>query len=124
DPKSLTNQTDPTGWRALLGGDYNPKLRRFGIEEDNPFVGAVLSIRNMITKGDYDGGLGNLGVEEDHPIVDRLLNFNRMLSFANGGFTPSVGGLDSLAQSFEGKGYSWGATGYETDCSGMQSALA
>jgi len=51
-------------------------------------------------------------------------NFNRMLSFANGGFTPSVGGLDSLAQSFEGKGYSWGATGYETDCSGMQSALA
>lgn len=47
-----------------------------------------------------------------------------LTAFANGGFTPSVGGLDSLAQSFEGKGYSWGATGYETDCSGMQSALA
>ena len=124
DPKSLANRTDPTGWRSLLGGDYNPKLRRFGIEEDHPLVGAVLSVRNLIANGDYDGELTKYGFEEDHPTISRLLDFNKMLSFANGGFTPSVGGLDALAQSFEGKGYSWGATGYETDCSGMQSALA
>ncbi|MBM4581397.1 hypothetical protein GS452_27825 [Rhodococcus hoagii] len=73
DPKSLTNRTDPTGWRALLGGDFNGKLSRFGIEEDSPLATAVLSARKAIVDGDFDGQLSKFGIEEDSPIARALL---------------------------------------------------
>jgi hypothetical protein len=85
DPKSLTDETDPTGWRALLGGDYNGKLSKLGIEEDHPLVDAVLSGRKVINDGDYDGSLSKYGIEEDSPLVSALLGMHKMSSFADGG---------------------------------------
>ncbi|RYF54619.1 MAG: hypothetical protein EOO27_23235, partial [Comamonadaceae bacterium] len=79
DPKSLTDETDPTGWRALLGGDYNGKLSKFGIEEDHPLVNAVLGARTLMNDGDYDGNLSKLGLEEDSDPVNAILSARNML---------------------------------------------
>lgn len=93
DPQSLTDETDPTGWRALLGGEYNNKLRRFGIEEDHPLVNAVLGGRKVINDGDYDGTLRQVGLEEDNPIVAALLGLHRATAFADGGVVESLTGV-------------------------------
>lgn len=97
DPKSLTDRTDPTGWRALLGGDFNGKLSRFGIEEDSPLVDAVLSARKAIVDGDFDGNLTKFGIEEDSPIARALLGLNRhVIKMANGGV---VEGMSDIVRS-------------------------
>jgi len=92
DPKSLTDETDPTGWRALLGGEYNGKLRRFGIEEDHPLVNAVLSGRAIVHDGDYSN-LSKYGIEEDSPIVQALLGLHNVSLFADGGIVDSLIGI-------------------------------
>lgn len=100
DPKSLTKESDPTGWRALLGGDYDGQLRRYGIEEDHPAVSAILSIRNALANGDYDGVLHDFGIEEDNPIVDGMLGFNREV-FGMGGIGGLTGDGDNTSQSWK-----------------------
>ncbi|EKT83038.1 tape measure protein [Rhodococcus phage Mbo4] len=92
DPSSLTADTDPTGWRALLGGQYSERSRRLGVEESNPLVAAVLGMRQMIVNGNYDGNLRALGIEEDNPLVDGMLS-GRKLSFADGGIVDSLTGI-------------------------------
>ena len=71
---------------ALAGGDYDGRLSRFGVEEDNPLVGALLdtrsglrSIDGLLGRGDYDGGLSRFGVEEDNPMVAGLLGIRSLL---------------------------------------------
>ncbi|AUM18222.1 phage tail tape measure protein [Rhodococcus ruber] len=81
DPKSLTDQTDPTGWRALLGGDYNGKLSRYGIQEDHPLVAAVLGTRSFLVDGDYTANLhAGLGLHEDSAPVDIAFGVRNMLA--------------------------------------------
>ncbi|WP_175274833.1 hypothetical protein, partial [Prescottella equi] len=108
DPKSLTNRTDPTGWRALLGGDFNGKLSRFGIEEDSPLATAVLSARKAIVDGDFDGQLSKFGIEEDSPIARALLGLNRnVVRFANGGIFDGDAAV-AKAKAHNGEPYVYG----------------
>lgn len=96
DPASLTAETDPTGWRALLGGDYSNRLRQFGIEEDNPLFSSALGVRNAIADGNYDGSLSKLGIEEDNPLIQALLDANRglgLMKMADGGVVESLEGI-------------------------------
>ncbi len=89
DPKSLTDADDPTGWRALLGGDYNGKLARFGIQEDHPLVAAVLGTRSFLVDGDYTANLhAGLGLHEDSAPVDIAFGVRNML--ANGDYDGSL----------------------------------
>ncbi|ORL86109.1 hypothetical protein A5N78_20605 [Prescottella equi] len=119
DPKSLTNRTDPTGWRALLGGDFNGKLSRFGIEEDSPLATAVLSARKAIVDGDFDGQLSKFGIEEDSPIARALLGLNRnVVRFANGGIFDGDAAV-AKAKAHNGEGYVYGGL----DCSGYLSEV-
>lgn len=119
DPKSLTNRTDPTGWRALLGGDFNGKLSRFGIEEDSPLATAVLSARKAIVGGDFDGQLSKFGIEEDSPIARALLGLNRnVVRFANGGIFDGDAAV-AKAQAHNGEPYIYGGL----DCSGYLSEV-
>lgn len=145
DPKSLTDETDPTGWRALLGGDYNGKLRKFGIEEDHPFVNAVLGARSVINDGAFDERLRlGTGMEEDHPLVGALMDFHKFtaqenkklalsdlakqmgfgaMSFADGGITGGGTPFNGQAaieffKAHNGEPYQYGAL----DCSGLLSA--
>ncbi len=88
DPKSLDAQSDPTGWRALLGGDYSGRTASLlGIQEDHPLVDVILSMRKAIADGDYDGRLAKYGIQEDHPLSDFLLGLNKQLfpAMADGG---------------------------------------
>ncbi|MBM4542751.1 hypothetical protein GS463_27640 [Rhodococcus hoagii] len=119
DPKSLTNRTDPTGWRALLGGDFNGKLSRFGIEEDSPLATAVLSARKAIVDGDFDGQLSKFGIEEDSPIARALLGLNRnVVQFANGGIFDGDAAV-AKAKAHNGEPYVYGGR----DCSGYLSEV-
>ncbi|NKU63897.1 hypothetical protein GS891_12330 [Rhodococcus hoagii] len=119
DPKSLTNRTDPTGWRALLGGDFNGKLSRFGIEEDSPLATAVLSARKAIVDGDFDGQLSKFGIEEDSPIARALLGLNRnVVRFANGGIFDGDAAV-AKAKAHNGEPYVYGGR----DCSGYLSEV-
>ncbi|MFJ7622745.1 hypothetical protein ACIQYZ_28520 [Rhodococcus erythropolis] len=96
DAASLTAETDPTGWRALLGGDYSNRLRQFGIEEDNPLFSSALGVRNAIADGNYDGSLSKFGIEEDNPLIQALLDANRglgMMKMADGGVVESLEGI-------------------------------
>nr|WP_312638510.1 phage tail tape measure protein [Rhodococcus qingshengii] len=96
DPASLTAESDPTGWRALLGGDYSNRLRQFGIEEDNPLFSSALGVRNAIADGNYDGSLSKFGVEEDNPLIQALLDANRglgLMKMADGGVVESLEGI-------------------------------
>lgn len=96
DPASLTAETDPTGWRALLGGDYSNRLRQFGIEEDNPLFSSALGVRNAIADGNYDGSLSKFGIEEDNPLIQALLDANLglgMMKMADGGVVESLEGI-------------------------------
>ncbi|MCZ4613299.1 phage tail tape measure protein [Rhodococcus qingshengii] len=96
DPASLTAETDPTGWRALLGGDYSNRLRQFGIEEDNPLFSSALGVRNAIAEGNYDGSLSKFGIEEDNPLIQALLDANRglgLMKMADGGVVESLEGI-------------------------------
>lgn len=122
DPSSLTAASDPTGWRALLGGDYSGRTASLlGIQEDSPLVDVILSARKAIAEGDYDGALANYGIHEDSPITDLLLRLNEGLfpKMADGGIRePSGFNADAAiarAQSKDGRPY-----GYATldDCSG------
>ncbi|WP_395705441.1 phage tail tape measure protein [Rhodococcus ruber] len=89
DPKSLTDADDPTGWCALLGGDYNGKLARFGIHEDHPLVAAVLGSRSFLVDGDYTANLhAGLGLHEDSAPVDIAFGVRNML--ANGDYDGSL----------------------------------
>uniref|UniRef100_UPI003783C128 phage tail tape measure protein n=1 Tax=Rhodococcus ruber TaxID=1830 RepID=UPI003783C128 len=95
DPKSLDEFSDPTGWRALLGGDYSGRSARFGIQEDHPLVDIVLGVRKAIADGDYDGSLAKYGVQEDSPITDLLLGLNKgLFAMADGGI---VEGMSAVA---------------------------
>lgn len=119
DPKSLTNRTDPTGWRALLGGDFNGKLSRFGIEEDSPLATAVLSARKAIVDGDFDGQLSKFGIEEDSPIARALLGLNQnVVRFANGGIFDGDAAV-AKAKAHNGEPYVYGGR----DCSGYLSEV-
>lgn len=101
DPSSLTAASDPTGWRALLGGDYSGRTASLlGIQEDHPLVDVILSARKAIAEGDYDGALANYGIHEDSPITDLLLRLNEGLfpKMADGGV---VEGMQSaVSQNF------------------------
>uniref|UniRef100_UPI000AFC6CF6 acylphosphatase n=1 Tax=Rhodococcus phenolicus TaxID=263849 RepID=UPI000AFC6CF6 len=93
DPKSLDAQSDPTGWRALLGGDYSGRTASLlGIQEDHPLVDVILSMRKAIADGDYDGRLAKYGIQEDHPLSDFLLGLNKQLfpAMADGGVVESL----------------------------------
>lgn len=93
DPKSLDAQSDPTGWRALLGGDYSGRTASLlGIQEDHPLVDVILSVRKAIAEGDYDGALAKYGIQEDHPLSDFLLGLNKQLfpAMADGGVVESL----------------------------------
>ncbi|QTJ64972.1 phage tail tape measure protein [Rhodococcus sp. ZPP] len=92
DPSSLTADTDPTGWRALLGGQYSNRSRRFSVEESNPLVAAALGMRQMIVNGNYDSNLRAVGIEEDHSVVDAVLR-GRKMAFADGGIVDSLIGI-------------------------------
>lgn len=95
DPKSLDAKSDPTGWRALLGGDYSGRSARFGIQEDSPIVDALLGVRKAIADGDYDGSLAKYGIQEDNPITDLLLGVNKRLfpAMADGGIVEGMTGV-------------------------------
>lgn len=133
DPSSLTDETDPTGWRALLGGEYNSKLSKLGIPEDSPFVNGVLGARDLIVNGNYDGRLNALGIAEDHPLVESLLDFNKaktterngnllqdiakrfgfgMLKMENGGVLGSLEGIAAGSGLQLTSGYRAGDSGY------------
>ncbi|MCK8675133.1 phage tail tape measure protein [Rhodococcus sp. HM1] len=122
DPKSLDAQSDPTGWRALLGGDYSGRTASLlGIQEDHPLVDVILSARKAIAEGDYDGALANYGIHEDSPITDLLLRLNERLfpKMADGGIVgPS--GFDAEAAIERAKSKAGRPYGYATldDCSG------
>ncbi|WP_052061877.1 phage tail tape measure protein [Rhodococcoides fascians] len=124
DPKSLTPESDPTGWRALLGGDYNPRLRQFGIEEDSPFVNAVLGARDLVVNGNYDGRMSQLGIEEDHPLVGALLDYSKLVKMADGGIM-SAQAVNEFPrrEGLEGSDYDWGGVHWG-DCSGAMSGIA
>lgn len=122
DPSTLTAASDPTGWRALLGGDYSGRTASLlGIQEDHPLVDVILSARKAIAEGDYDGALANYGIHEDSPITDLLLRLNEGLfpKMADGGIVGPSGfnaqAAIDRAQSKAGRAY-----GYATldDCSG------
>ncbi|MDV2475160.1 hypothetical protein F8M49_06450 [Rhodococcus zopfii] len=122
DPSTLTAASDPTGWRALLGGDYSGRTASLlGVQEDHPLVDVILSARKAIAEGDYDGALANYGIHEDSPITDLLLRLNEGLfpKMADGGIVGPSGfnaqAAIDRAQSKAGRAY-----GYATldDCSG------
>ncbi|MBM4516567.1 transglycosylase SLT domain-containing protein [Rhodococcus hoagii] len=55
-------------------GDYTSALSRVGIEEDHPYVDAVLGLRDLIVNGDYTPAVRRqFGIEEDHPVVGAVL---------------------------------------------------
>lgn len=124
DPKSLTPESDPTGWRALLGGDYNPKLGQFGIQEDSPFVNAVLGARDLVVNGNYDGRLNGVGISEDHPLVGALLDYSKFIGMADGGII-SAQAVNEFPrrEGLEGSQYDWGGVHWG-DCSGAMSGIA
>ncbi|MGX6513250.1 phage tail tape measure protein [Rhodococcus sp. SJ-2] len=125
DPSSLTDRTDPTGWRALLGGDYDGKLSRYGIDEDHPLIDVILGARAAIANGDYDGSLAKYGIQEDNPITDLLLGMNRRLfpKMADGGIREGSGfnsqAAVAKAMAHAGEPYVYGGL----DCSGYLSAV-
>lgn len=86
-----------TGATSLaLQGDYTSSLRTaFGIEEDDPRVGAILDFRKGIQS---------------------------LPGFAGGGFV-AANQLVDFARGVEGKEYDWGGVNWG-DCSGAVSALA
>ncbi|MBV6758351.1 phage tail tape measure protein [Rhodococcus opacus] len=85
DPGSLDATSDPTGWRALLGGQYSDRTRRmFGIEEDNPLVSGILGARSMLVDGQFtDGMRAATGLEEDNPLIAAALGARSTVTTGN-----------------------------------------
>ncbi|MBM4581002.1 tape measure protein [Rhodococcus hoagii] len=74
-PEAVLNWEQIMALRDLFEtGDYTSALSRVGIEEDHPYVDAVLGLRDLIVNGDYTPAVRRqFGIEEDHPVVGAVL---------------------------------------------------